>query len=161
VIACDRDKKYEKLLKNFAYAFKGDRELVSKEISLTPENAARLAQNTTPSAAQNAAQNAIGAAKTQIFTRPVRSGERIESRGDAHFFARINAGAEIFVAGNCFIYAPLYGQCFASGEIAIVRDVKGAGLFVFNEKPYESVFFTAPKRFFYNGGVISCEDDKP
>ncbi|GHS89074.1 hypothetical protein FACS189487_08620 [Campylobacterota bacterium] len=97
-------------------------------------------------------------ADTLIMRKTVRSGESIPARGDALFFAQINNGAEVFVNGNCFLFAPLYGVCYARGDSAIVMSVGANGLFLFHDKPFESSFFNAPKRFFWNNGEIIIEN---
>lgn len=93
-----------------------------------------------------------------IARRPVRSGERVETEGDAIFLGRINSGAEIFARGVCLVFAPLYGLCNAQGEFAIVKEVGKGGLFIFRNAVYESAFFNCPKRFIAAGGEIIVEE---
>ncbi|MDR2034620.1 MAG: hypothetical protein LBP89_08340 [Helicobacteraceae bacterium] len=98
------------------------------------------------------------APRTLVVRKPVRSGERIETEGDAVFFGRINSGAEVFTRGNCFLFAPLYGLCNAQGETAIVSEAGKGGLFIFRGEVFESGFFDRPKRFFVDNGITFSQD---
>ena len=56
-----------------------------------------------------------GPAKTEnmLITQPVRSGQRVYSRGDLTVTATVSAGAEIMAEGNIHVYGSLRGRALA------------------------------------------------
>src|SRR5690606_12450274 len=54
-------------------------------------------------------------AKTEnmLITQPVRSGQRVYSRGDLTVTATVSAGAEIMAEGNIHVYGSLRGRALA------------------------------------------------
>ena len=51
--------------------------------------------------------------ETKLITQPVRSGQRIYSKGDLVILAQVSAGAEVLAVGNIHIYASLRGRALA------------------------------------------------
>jgi len=63
--------------------------------------------------ASNKQSNVPEAIETKLITQPVRSGQRIYSKGDLIILAQVSAGAEILAIGNIHVYAPLRGRALA------------------------------------------------
>ncbi len=61
----------------------------------------------------NKQPNVPEAIETKLITQPVRSGQRIYSKGDLIILAQVSAGAEILAIGNIHVYAPLRGRALA------------------------------------------------
>jgi septum site-determining protein MinC len=57
--------------------------------------------------------NAPPIIETKLITHPVRSGQRVYSKGDLIILAQVNAGAEVLAIGNIHIYASLRGRALA------------------------------------------------
>ena len=51
--------------------------------------------------------------ETKLITHPVRSGQRVYSKGDLIILAQVSAGAEVLAIGNIHIYASLRGRALA------------------------------------------------
>jgi septum site-determining protein MinC len=54
--------------------------------------------------------------ETRLITHPVRSGQRVYSKGDLIILAQVSAGAEVLAIGNIHIYASLRGRALAGVE---------------------------------------------
>jgi len=54
--------------------------------------------------------------ETKLITHPVRSGQRVYSKGDLIILAQVSAGAEVLAIGNIHIYAALRGRALAGVE---------------------------------------------
>jgi septum site-determining protein MinC len=50
---------------------------------------------------------------THIIDTPVRTGQRVFSKGDLTLLAGVNAGAEVLAAGSIHVYGPLRGRALA------------------------------------------------
>jgi septum site-determining protein MinC len=50
---------------------------------------------------------------TKLITHPIRSGQRIYTRGDLIILAAVSAGAEVMAEGNIHIYGTLRGRVLA------------------------------------------------
>ncbi|MDQ7091177.1 MAG: septum site-determining protein MinC [Methylococcales bacterium] len=55
----------------------------------------------------------IEAIENKLITSPVRSGQRIYSKGDLTILAQVSAGAEVMAEGSIHIYASLRGRALA------------------------------------------------
>ena len=55
----------------------------------------------------------IDLATTLLITQPIRSGQRIYSKGDLIILAQVSAGAEILAEGNIHVYGALRGRALA------------------------------------------------
>jgi septum site-determining protein MinC len=51
--------------------------------------------------------------ENKLITQPVRSGQRIYTKGDLTVLAPVNPGAELIAEGNIHIYAPMRGRALA------------------------------------------------
>lgn len=51
--------------------------------------------------------------ETKLITHPVRSGQRVYSKGDLIILAQVSAGAEVLAIGNIHVYATLRGRALA------------------------------------------------
>lgn len=51
--------------------------------------------------------------ENKLITHPVRSGQRVYSRGDLIILAQVSAGAEVLAEGNIHIYGRLRGRALA------------------------------------------------
>ncbi|MES2353915.1 MAG: septum site-determining protein MinC [Pseudomonadota bacterium] len=75
----------------------------------TPQRQAEIApaQNNKPQAAE------AEVPATHIVDTPVRTGQRVFSKGDLTLLAGVNAGAEALAAGSIHVYGPLRGRALA------------------------------------------------
>ncbi len=60
--------------------------------------------------------NVVTPIETKLITHPVRSGQRIYSKGDLIILAQVSAGAELLAIGNIHVYASLRGRALAGVE---------------------------------------------
>lgn len=51
--------------------------------------------------------------ENKLITQPVRSGQRVYSKGDLIILAHVSAGAEVLAEGNIHVYASLRGRALA------------------------------------------------
>ncbi len=71
---------------------------------------------TTKNSETNEQSNNVSIIETKLITHPIRSGQRVYSKGDLIILAQVSAGAEVLAIGNIHIYAPLRGRALAGIE---------------------------------------------
>ena len=64
----------------------------------------------------NEPSNSTSTIETKLITHPVRSGQRVYSKGDLIILAQVSAGAEVLAIGNIHVYASLRGRALAGIE---------------------------------------------
>jgi septum site-determining protein MinC len=94
---------------------------------LAAENAPRATPASSPEALAAAPEPAAASVpetavtqaqrRTEIIDKPLRSGQRLYSRGcDLVVLAMVSAGAEVIADGNIHVYAPLRGRALAGAS---------------------------------------------
>jgi len=95
---------------------------------------------------------------TQVFHKPIRSGEAIESENDLLFFGRINSGALIQSAGSIQVFGIIDGIIRSDGEFLLLKEIGKGSVTFHGEELDKSQFNGTQKLVQYINNAIVIKD---